>query len=62
MCNFLAERGRTSEAWKLAGSGLRSAMAVGMHRDPGWVRWQIMSDTEKLLRARAWWNLVIWDR
>lgn len=62
MCNYLAERGRVSEAWKLIGVGLRNAEAVGMHRDPGWRLWQVMSEDERLLRRRAWWGLVIWDK
>lgn len=62
ICNHLAERGLASEAWKLIGVGLRNAQAVGMHRDPAWKLWQIMSEDEKLLRRRAWWSLVVWDR
>lgn len=62
LCNYLAERGRLSEAWKLVGTGLRDAEAVGMHRDPGWNQWHIMSEDERLLRRRAWWGLVIWDK
>ncbi|TFK62319.1 hypothetical protein BDN72DRAFT_848822 [Pluteus cervinus] len=61
LCCYLAERGRVSEAWKLAGNAIRNAEAVGMHRDPAWRQWQIMSEDERLLRRRAWWGLVIWD-
>ncbi|KAF8058799.1 hypothetical protein FPV67DRAFT_1523765 [Lyophyllum atratum] len=62
LCSYLSQRGRVSEAWKLVGNGLRSAEAVGMHRDPGWRQWQVMSKDEKLLRRRAWWGLYIWDK
>lgn len=62
LCSYLSQRGRVSEAWKLVGSGLRSAEAVGMHRDPEWKQWQVMSKDEKLLRRRAWWSLYIWDK
>lgn len=62
LCDFLAERGRLSEAWKLVGSGVRTAQSVGMHRDPGSSLWQDMSEEEKNLRRQAWWGLFIWDR
>lgn len=62
LCNYLAERGHVSEAWKLAGQGIRNAEAVGMHRDPEWRLWQMMSEEEKLLRRRAWWGLIISDK
>ncbi|KAJ7128969.1 hypothetical protein C8R43DRAFT_896857 [Mycena crocata] len=67
LCDYLAERGRVSEAWKLVGNAILCAEAVGMHRDPSWREWQkisedIMSDEEKLLRRRAWWGLFIWER
>ncbi|KAF8629132.1 hypothetical protein AX17_005718 [Amanita inopinata Kibby_2008] len=62
LCNYLAERGHASEAWKLVGKAISSATAVGMHQDPGWPYWQVMSEEEKLLRRRAWWGLFVWDR
>lgn len=62
LASFLSERGRVSEAWKLVGSGIRNAQAVGLHRDPGWRLWQVMSQEEKMLRKRAWWSLFITDR
>jgi len=62
LCNYLAQRGRISEAWKLAGHAIRNAEAVGMHRDPDWKRWQMMSADEKLLRRRGWWNMFIADK
>ncbi|KAF9495300.1 hypothetical protein BDN71DRAFT_888663 [Pleurotus eryngii] len=58
---FLAERKRISEAWKLIGNSIRSAQAVGMHRDPSWRRWHTMSENERMLRTRAWWGLRQWD-
>lgn len=61
-CTYLAEIGRVSEAWKLLGESIRAAQAVGMHRDPGWEKWKIMSFDERLLRTTGWWGLVVWDR
>ncbi|KAG6920136.1 hypothetical protein DXG01_004902 [Tephrocybe rancida] len=62
LCSYLSQRGRVSEAWKLVGNGIRNAEAVGMHRDPEWRQWQVMSKDEVLLRRRAWWGLYIWDK
>ncbi|KAF8813727.1 hypothetical protein BYT27DRAFT_6353973 [Phlegmacium glaucopus] len=62
MCNYLAEQGRVSEAWKLVGHVIRNAVAVGIHRDPDCKLWQMMSADEKLLRRRAWWGMYIWDK
>ncbi|KAG6873545.1 hypothetical protein C0995_014415 [Termitomyces sp. Mi166 len=62
LCSYLSEHGRVSEAWKLVGNSIRHAEAVGMHRDPEWRRWQVMSKDEVLLRRRAWWGLYIWDK
>ncbi|TFK44458.1 hypothetical protein BDQ12DRAFT_17980 [Crucibulum laeve] len=62
LCSYLAERGRVSEAWKLTGSSIVNAEAVGMHRDPAGKRWQLMSEDERLLRRRGWWGLYICDK
>ncbi|RDB25040.1 putative transcriptional regulatory protein C1F7.11c [Hypsizygus marmoreus] len=62
LCSYLSQKGRVSEAWKLVGNGIRNALAVGMHRDPEWKQWQVMSTDEVLLRRRAWWGLFIWDK
>ncbi|KAK2467865.1 hypothetical protein APHAL10511_000160 [Amanita phalloides] len=62
LCSYLAERGHASEAWKLVGKAICTATAIGMHQDPGWPYWQVMSEEEKLLRRRAWWGLFVWDR
>ena len=62
LCCYLAQRGRVSEAWKLVGSGVRYAEAIGMHRDPEWNHWQVMSKDEIVLRRIAWWGLFIWDK
>jgi hypothetical protein len=59
---YLAQRGLVSEAWKLVGNCIRTAQAVGMHRDPEWYHWQVMSKDEIVLRRLAWWGLVIWDK
>lgn len=62
LCDYLAQRGLVSEAWKLVGQGIRNALSVGMHRDPEWKLWQMMSADEKLLRRRAWWGLFMSDK
>ncbi|KAF9482197.1 hypothetical protein BDN70DRAFT_875284 [Pholiota conissans] len=62
LCDYLAERGRISEAWKLVGNAIRNAISVGLHRDPEWKLWQMMSADEKLLRRRAWWGLFTSDK
>jgi hypothetical protein len=62
LCNYLSQRGRVSEAWKLVGNGIRNAEAVGMHRDPEWKQWHVMSKDEIVLRRRAWWGLYICDK
>lgn len=62
LCDYLAARGRISEAWKLVGTAIRCAIAVGLHRDPEWKLWQMMSADEKLLRRRAWWGLFTADK
>ena len=43
-------------------SGLRTAQALGMHRDPGWVKWEAMHKVERELRVTGWWLLVVSDR
>ena len=43
-------------------SGLRHAQALGMHRDPGWQKWDNMHCLERELRLSGWWWLVISDR
>ena len=55
MSVYLAEHGHVSEAWKLTGSAIRLAVSVGMHRDPDWPLWQVMSAEEGALRRRSWW-------
>ena len=62
LCDYLAQRGRVSEAWKLAGNAIRSAESVGMHRDPEWKLWQTMSEDEKALRRAGWWGLFIMEK
>ncbi|KAL0956236.1 hypothetical protein HGRIS_002390 [Hohenbuehelia grisea] len=61
LCAYLSQRALISEAWKLVGTSLRMAQAVGLHRNPQNNMWCVMSESEKLLRMRAWWNLAIWD-
>ncbi|GJE92953.1 Zn(II)2Cys6 transcription factor [Phanerochaete sordida] len=61
-CMYLVDRGRISEAWKLAGSALRHAQALGMHRDPSWRKWEQMNAIDRELRITGWWLLIISDR
>ncbi|OSC99996.1 hypothetical protein PYCCODRAFT_1453475 [Trametes coccinea BRFM310] len=62
LARYLADRGRVSDAWKLTGTALRNAQAVGLHRDPGWQKWETMDKQERELRVLGWWFLVIADR
>lgn len=62
LCCYLAQRGRIGEAWKLVGTGVRNAESIGMHRDPEWSAWQVMSKDEIDLRRIAWWGLVFSDK
>ncbi|KAJ3548015.1 hypothetical protein NM688_g5345 [Phlebia brevispora] len=59
---YQSDRGRLSESWKLVGAALRSAQALGLHRDPSWRKWQTMHKIEIELRVTAWWLLVTSDR
>ncbi|KAL4253796.1 hypothetical protein ABKN59_002976 [Abortiporus biennis] len=62
LSGYLADRGRISEAWKMIGHALRTAMSLGLHRDPSWWRWEAMDRVEVELRVLTWWLLVIGDR
>jgi hypothetical protein len=62
LCGYLAEMDRVSEAWKLPRGSIRAAQAVGMHRDPSWEKWKVMSADERHLRTTGWWGLIVWDR
>lgn len=62
LARYLADRGRVSDAWKLTGTALRNAQAVGLHRDPGWQKWDAMDKQERELRLLGWWSLVNADR
>ncbi|KAI0670229.1 hypothetical protein C8Q78DRAFT_1090356 [Trametes maxima] len=62
LARYLSDRGRVSDAWKLTGTALRNAQAVGLHRDPGWQKWEAMDKQERELRILGWWFLVIADR
>ncbi|KAJ3480371.1 hypothetical protein NLI96_g8396 [Meripilus lineatus] len=59
---YLADRGRVSEAWKIVGNALRTAQALGLHRDPRWRRWEAMGKLECGLRVLTWWMLASFDR
>ena len=62
LASYLSNRGRVSDAWKIVGCALRNAQAVGLHRDPGWHKWEKMDREECELRLLAWWDLIISDR
>ncbi|RPD63295.1 hypothetical protein L227DRAFT_561459 [Lentinus tigrinus ALCF2SS1-6] len=62
LASYLSNRGRVSDAWKIVGCAVRNAQAVGMHRDPGWHKWEKMDREECELRLLAWWLLIIYDR
>ena len=59
---YLADNGRISDAWKLVGIQMRTAQAVGLHRDPNWVKWETIDKTERELRLLGWWFLCASDR
>ncbi|KAL0956253.1 hypothetical protein HGRIS_002407 [Hohenbuehelia grisea] len=61
LAGLLFQRTLASEAWKLVGNSIRDGQAVGLHQSPDSKRWCMMSETEKILRTRAWWNLIIFD-
>ena len=62
LANHLADRGRVSEAWKLVGLWIRMGESIGLHRDCDLRDWEPMSDSEKILRRRAWWGMIVWDK
>lgn len=59
---YLADHGRVSDAWKLAGVAIRNAQAMGLHRDPGWEKLEKMDKMEREIRLLSWWYLVTSDR
>ncbi len=59
---WLSERGRITVTWKLTGTAIRQAQAVGLHRDPTWYKWEKMDAQECELRVLAWWYLILSDR
>ncbi|KAH9920875.1 uncharacterized protein BXZ73DRAFT_91886 [Epithele typhae] len=61
-CCYLTDHGRVSDAWKLIGMTIRMAQAVGLHRDPGWHKWEAMDKVERELRSLSWWYLASSDR
>ncbi|KDQ12516.1 hypothetical protein BOTBODRAFT_56781 [Botryobasidium botryosum FD-172 SS1] len=59
---YMCNRGNLSEAWKLIGSAVRNGLAIGLHRDPGWSKWEVMNSEEKSLRITTWWLLFTSDK
>lgn len=41
---------------------VRSAQALGLHRDPRWRKWETMGQVESELRVLTWWLLASFDR
>ncbi|OQE23717.1 hypothetical protein PENSTE_c008G01500 [Penicillium steckii] len=53
-CFYMISSGHINRAWKLAGSAVRGALALGLHlRSVG----SCTSDTSKEIRYRVWWSL-----
>ncbi|KAJ6031866.1 hypothetical protein N7540_002598 [Penicillium herquei] len=53
-CFYMISSGHINRAWKLAGSAVRGALALGLHlRNAG----PCTSDTSKEIRYRVWWSL-----
>ncbi|KAH9852903.1 hypothetical protein C2E23DRAFT_729689 [Lenzites betulinus] len=62
LAKYFADQGKVSDSWKIVGAALRSAQAAGLHRDPGWRKWDNMDRQERELRLVAWWSLFTADR
>ena len=43
-------------------SAVRLAQALGLHRDPGWKKWEEMQPIDRELRITSWWLLMVSDR
>ncbi|KAJ5858687.1 hypothetical protein N7534_003964 [Penicillium rubens] len=55
---YLIASGHINRAWKLSGSAVRGALALGLHlRNVG----ASISDTSKEIRYRVWWSLYTLD-
>ncbi|KAJ5682822.1 hypothetical protein N7462_005987, partial [Penicillium macrosclerotiorum] len=53
-CFYMLASGHVNRAWKLCGSAVRGALALGLHlRNVG----ECTSDTSKEIRYRVWWSL-----
>ncbi|KAJ5578553.1 uncharacterized protein N7459_007517 [Penicillium hispanicum] len=53
-CFYMVASGHLNRAWKLSGSSVRGALALGLHlRNMG----SCTSDTSKEIRYRVWWSL-----
>ncbi|KAJ5901681.1 hypothetical protein N7495_002209 [Penicillium taxi] len=53
-CFYMISSGHINRAWKLSGSAVRGALALGLHlRNLG----SCTSDTSKEIRYRVWWSL-----
>ncbi|KAJ5259451.1 hypothetical protein N7478_012432 [Penicillium angulare] len=53
-CFYMISSGHINRAWKLSGSAVRGALALGLHlRNVG----SCTSDTSKEIRYRVWWSL-----
>jgi hypothetical protein len=55
--SYYVYHGKPNLAFSLLGSTLRTAQAIGLHRNP---EHQNFNDREE--RKRAWWTIYTWDR
>ncbi|PSK60327.1 hypothetical protein B9Z65_477 [Elsinoe australis] len=61
MGQFLANSGRSLDAWMSFGTTMRQAQAIGLHRNPKFVE-PLPSLRESALRKKLWWHLLFIDQ
>ncbi|KAH8830901.1 hypothetical protein DL96DRAFT_1594763 [Flagelloscypha sp. PMI_526] len=60
--NYLADRGMVSEGWKIVGNAIRAGTSLTAYHYTAWTSFTDMTNDEKLLRRRAWWAMIVFDR
>lgn len=60
--SYLENEGRMKEAWYLMGNVINFALDIGIHREATASLSLQLSNVEKDMRRRVFWNLYIWDR
>lgn len=60
--SYLENEGRMKEAWYLMGNVIKIALDIGIHREATASLSSQLSDLERDMRRRVFWNLYIWDR